>query len=54
LANDIAPEVQTELEAALTVNREQFKPQFIASASLPNFGQPIRRAPIRRKGRVRH
>jgi len=47
-------ELRTDQEPALTPNTERFQPQFVVSVSVPNFNQPIRRAPIRRKGRVRH
>jgi hypothetical protein len=47
-------EIQTQLEHALTPNRTEFQPRHFVSITTPNFSEPIRRAPIRRKGRVQH
>ena len=52
--NNASPEVRFESQRALTPSREKFQPQFIVSASIPNFSQPVRRPPIRRKGRAKH
>jgi hypothetical protein len=52
--NNTTAELRTDQEPALTPNPERFQPQFVVSVSAPNFNQPIRRAPIRRKGRVKH
>ena len=47
-------EIQTQLEYALTPNRTKFQPHHFVSITTPNFSNPIRRAPIRRKERVQH
>ncbi len=47
-------EIQTQREHALTPNRTKFQPRHFVSITTPNFSEPIRRAPIRRKGRVQH
>ena len=48
-------EVQSEsLPRALTPDRAKFQPKYVACAVSPNFSQPARKAPIRRKGRVQH
>jgi hypothetical protein len=56
VSEQIAPtiEIQTQLERALTPDRTKYQPRFLVSITTPNFSKPIRRAPIRRKGRVKH
>ena len=39
---------------ALIPNREKFRALYVSIQSNLNFSKPIRRAPIRRKGRVQH
>lgn len=48
--------IQERVEApeALMPTRHVFQPRFQASYTVPNFGRVIRRAPIRRKGRIQH
>ena len=48
--------IQERVEApeALLSSRHVFQPRFQASYTVPNFGRVIRRAPIRRKGRIQH
>jgi hypothetical protein len=54
LPSNLALEVSTEPAPALTPQREKFQPHFVATPSIPTFARPVRRAPIRRKGRVKH
>jgi hypothetical protein len=49
-----AIEIPTQLEHALIPNRTKFQPHHFVSITTPNFSKPMRRAPIRRKGRVQH
>jgi hypothetical protein len=48
--------IQERVEApeALLSSRHVFQPRFQLSYTVPNFGRVIRRAPIRRKGRLQH
>lgn len=39
---------------ALIPARHVFRPAFQISTTVPNFSHPIRRAPLRRKGRIQH
>jgi len=43
---------RAEAPEALMATRHVFQPRFQASYTVPNFGRVIRRAPIRRKGRI--
>ncbi|MDX6577803.1 MAG: hypothetical protein QOE96_3756 [Blastocatellia bacterium] len=45
---------RAEVPEALLSSRHVFQPRFQASYTVPNFGRVIRRAPIRRKGRIQH
>ncbi len=45
---------RAEAPEALMPTRHVFQPRFQASYTVPNFGRVIRRAPIRRKGRIQH
>jgi len=48
-------ENQTEsLPSALTPDRPKFQVRHVLLATTPNFGHPISRTPIRRKGRIQH
>ena len=39
---------------ALVPDRPTFQPKLVLLSTTPNFARPIRRAPVRRKGRVQH
>jgi hypothetical protein len=43
-----------EDHAMLTSSRKAFRPRLIVTYSRPNFSRPIRRADIKRKGRIQH
>lgn len=45
---------ETRVPDAATATKEVFRSAYYVVTTVPNFGTPIRRAPIRRKGRVRH
>jgi len=55
-ANTPFENIQERIEApeALMPTRHVFQPRFQASYTVPNFGRVIRRAHIRRKGRIQH
>ena len=53
--DDVASEAQSEsLPRALIPDRSKVRARTMVIASTANFGPSVRRAPIRRKGHVRH
>jgi len=54
-ASQTAPEIQSEpAPGAILPSHTEFQVKHVFIGTTPNFTRPIRRAPIRRKGRIQH